>query len=100
MNPLTEEEIFSAALHKHAAERGSFLDRVCQGDTLLRAAVEALLAAHDVPDSFLEGPLGEATIEQPTERIGTQIGPYKLLQHIGEGGFGIVYMAEQLEPVR
>jgi serine/threonine protein kinase len=100
MSLLTEEEIFNAALHKPAAERAAFLDRACQGDTLLRAAVEALVAAHDVPDSFLEAPLGDATIEQPTERLGTQIGPYKLLQQIGEGGFGVVYMAEQLEPVR
>jgi serine/threonine protein kinase len=100
MSLLTEEEIFNAALQKPAAERAAFLDRACQGDTLLRAAVEALVAAHEVPDSFLEAPLGEATIEQPTERLGTQIGPYKLLQQIGEGGFGVVYMAEQLEPVR
>ena len=101
MSLLSEEEIFNAALQKPPAERAAFLDDACQGDTLLRAAIEALLAAYDVPDSFLEAPLGQATIEQsPSERIGTQIGPYKLLQQIGEGGFGVVYMAEQLEPVR
>ena len=106
MNVLTEEEIFAAALQKLRAQRPEFLDRVCQGDTLLRASVEALLAAHDVPDSFLdvpigESPLGEGTLDQPLiERPGTKIGPYKLLEQIGEGGFGIVYMAEQTQPLR
>jgi len=101
MNLLTEEEIFAAALQKAPEERAAFLDRACQGDLQLRAAVEALLKAHDHPDSFLEHPLGEATIDQPlTENPGSVIGLYKLLQQIGEGGFGIVYMAEQVEPVR
>ncbi len=101
MSLLTEEEIFAAALQKAPEERSTFLDRACQGDPQLRAAVEGLLAAHDHPDSFLERPLVEATIDNPLpERLGTQIGPYKLLQQIGEGGFGIVFMAEQLQPVR
>lgn len=101
MNLLTEEEIFAAALQKAPEERAAFLDRACQGDLQLRAAVEALLNAHDHPDSFLEHPLGEPTIDQPlTEKPGSAIGPYKLLQQIGEGGFGIVFMAEQVEPVR
>jgi serine/threonine protein kinase/tetratricopeptide (TPR) repeat protein len=101
MSLLTEEEIFAAALQKAPAERAAFLDRACQEDLQLRAAVEALLKAHDHPDSFLEHPLGEVTIDQPlTEKPGSVIGPYKLLQQIGEGGFGVVYMAEQVEPVR
>jgi serine/threonine protein kinase/uncharacterized protein HemY len=101
MNAFTEEEIFAAALQKSPAERGAFLDRACQGDTLLRSSVEALLAAFDRPDSFLDAPLGEATVDRPTlEAPGAMIGPYKLLQQIGEGGFGIVFMAEQAEPVR
>jgi serine/threonine protein kinase/tetratricopeptide (TPR) repeat protein len=100
MTLFTEEEVFAAALQKPRAERATFLDRACQGDSRLRAGVEALLAAHDAPDSFLAAPLAEATIERPLEHPGAQIGPYKLLQQIGEGGFGVVFMAEQTEPVR
>ena len=101
MSQLTEEEIFAAALQKSPADRGAFLDRVCQGDALLRSSVEALLAAFDRPDSFLDAPLGKATLDQAMpEGPDAMIGPYKLLQAIGEGGFGIVYMAEQTQPLR
>src|SRR5260370_13172665 len=67
-----------------------------------RQRVQRLLAAHH-EDSFLASPapgLG-ATIDEPSaERVGAIIGPYKLLEQIGEGGFGIVFMAEQQEPIR
>ena len=105
---MNEREIFAAALEKRsAAERAPFLDGVCGADAALRERIEALLAEQASLGSFLESPpagvvaSAAATIDQPlTERPGTQIGPYKLLQQIGEGGFGVVYMAEQLEPVR
>ncbi len=81
------------------------LDEACGGDRELRDRVSALLRAHIEPGSFLEQPAvavasASPTIDQPiTEKPGTVIGPYKLLQQIGEGGMGVVYMAEQTEPV-
>src|SRR5688572_20418019 len=103
MNLLTEEEIFAAAIQKPRAERAVFLDRACAGDSTLHGQALALLAAHDQPDSLLEAPAWSVTIDSVpglTEGPGAQIGPYKLLQQIGEGGFGVVYMAEQTQPVR
>ena len=99
MIQLTEEEIFAEALQKPRAERGAYLDWACEGDTLLRTSIEALLAAHDVPDSLFDAHAGVAFVPL-LESPGTTIGPYKLLRQIGEGGFGVVYLAEQAEPVR
>jgi serine/threonine protein kinase/tetratricopeptide (TPR) repeat protein len=99
---MTEREIFTAALHQpEGPAREVYLAAACAGDSALRQRVESLLVKHGQLGSFMEVPSAVATIDQPlTERIGTQIGPYKLLQQIGEGGFGVVYMAEQTEPVR
>ena len=81
----------------------AFLEQVCAGDAALRTDVEELLRARAEIGSFHEQPripLGQ-TVDQPTsEHPGTVIGPYKLLQQIGEGGMGTVYMAEQEQPVR
>ncbi|HZL86950.1 MAG TPA: serine/threonine-protein kinase, partial [Pirellulaceae bacterium] len=99
---MTEREIFAAALHRgDAADRAALLDEACAGDAALRKRVESLLSEHEQLGSFMEAPSVAATIDQPaTERPGTMIGPYKLLQQIGEGGMGVVYMAEQAEPVQ
>ena len=99
------EEILSAALEKKTpAERAAYLDGACGQDAELRALVEGLLKSHDAAGSFLEQPLFETrpTADQPkiTERPGTVIGPYKLLQQIGEGDMGTVFMAEQTHPVQ
>jgi hypothetical protein len=88
-----EEAIFAAALgNASPAERRAFLAEACAGDAKLRAGVEALLLAHDNPDSFLEPRGAERAVtaeEQPLrERPGTVIGPYKLMEQIGEGGMG------------
>ncbi len=110
MNPATpsEETIFAAALERPPAERAAFLDTACAGDSALRARVEALLRAHDAARSFMESPpaadLASAVTQQAPRvidaAVGSRIGRYKLLQKIGEGGCGVVFMAEQEEPVR
>jgi serine/threonine protein kinase len=115
----TAKEIFMAAVKLPAEQRDAFLDQACAGDPDLRRRVSELLRAHQEIGSFLEKP----AVEQPvtgayrpapddagpadpvaplpiTEGPGTRIGPYKLLQQIGEGGMGVVYMAEQEHPVR
>jgi serine/threonine protein kinase len=100
-----EEALFAAALEKPTrAERAAYLEGACGDDHALRARLEALLAAHDASGGVLDAPplpLTPTGAYRPlTEGPGTVIGPYKLLQQIGEGGMGVVYMAEQQEPVR
>jgi WD40 repeat protein/serine/threonine protein kinase len=86
------------------AERQAYIAAQCGDDEALRREVEEFLQHHDRLGSFLEapGPASSATIDLPanTERPGSRIGPYKLLQQIGEGGMGAVFMAEQIEPVQ
>jgi serine/threonine protein kinase len=114
-----EEAVCFAALNvPDAVLRARFLDRACAGDTRLRVAVEEMLQAHTEAESFFAK--GNAAVNAPEidaqaaaeirtsnggidftdEQIGSRVGRYKLLQKIGEGGCGVVYLAEQAEPVR
>src|SRR5213075_1395474 len=95
-----EKEIFEQALDiTPTEERLRFLTSACGTDAALFARVQALLRADESGESFLpEQP--KAAVVPITEKPGDRIGRYKLLQQIGEGGCGVVYMAEQTEPVR
>jgi eukaryotic-like serine/threonine-protein kinase len=100
------EAIFDAALQLPPGQRGEYLRQACAGDDALRQQVEDLLKAHEQAGGFMEAPAASANrptivLSIPlTEKPGDKIGRYKLLQQIGEGGCGVVYMAEQEEPVR
>ena len=97
------ESVFAAAVAKSSPpERAAYLDQACQANPALRKRVEALLRAHDNAGSLLAPPGGQITadFEPISEGAGTVIGPYKLMEQIGEGGFGLVFVAEQQQPVR
>jgi serine/threonine protein kinase/WD40 repeat protein len=96
--------IFCEALDRTSpVELARYLDEACGSDSALRTQVEELLSSHRAAGQFLGGLAagGDVTVvPSVSEAPGTQIGPYKLLEQIGEGAFGIVYMAEQSTPVR
>jgi eukaryotic-like serine/threonine-protein kinase len=103
--PNCDVVIFTEAAQLPADERAAYLAGACAGDADLRQKVEALLHTHDHVGDFLEASPQKSSIQARSEnstgeKAGDQIGRYKLLQQIGEGGWGVVFMAEQAEPVR
>ena len=101
------EALFQAAVKLTGGQRTAFLNAVCHDDPALRERLDALLVAHEQTDTLpaTAAPAAKATIklEFPAvedEALGTRISHYKLLQKVGEGGCGVVYMAEQEQPVR
>src|SRR5437899_12637063 len=102
-----EVALLNAALELPADQRAAYLDQACVGHAALRQQVEALLHASEQAAGFLEAPPAALDFKRaappnlpPIEKPGDKIGHYKLLQQIGEGGCGAVYMAEQEQPVR
>jgi tetratricopeptide (TPR) repeat protein/serine/threonine protein kinase len=99
-----EQAIFEVARQIDAREaRETYLQQICGGDAALGQRIRALLRAYEERPSFLETPAARlvVTMDEPIrEGLGTVIGPYKLLQEIGEGGMGTVFMAEQTHPVQ
>src|SRR5437667_8086465 len=113
--PNREVALFGAALELPAGQRAAYLTEACADDPALRLRLEGLLRVHEEAIPFLENAapgaqqspmaaeLSDAKVRacrSPAEKAGDRIGRYKLLQQIGEGGCGVVYMAEQEEPVR
>ena len=104
--PTHEQSLFRAALKLTApAARAAFLDRMCRGDAALRRRLDVLLRAYGQVGKVLDGTAGSDHAHDrfsgtAAELSGDHIGPYKLLEQIGEGGYGTVWMAEQESPVR
>src|ERR1051326_8484698 len=105
--PNAEETIFAGAMRLPPQERAAYLDQACHGDAALRQRLARLVNSYDEAGAFLDEPAAP-TVRQTgavfclplAEKPGDKIGRYKLLQKIGEGGCGVVYLAEQEEPVQ
>jgi eukaryotic-like serine/threonine-protein kinase len=101
--PIIPDTIFDQAIAiADPQARAAFLDHACRHDSDFRRHAERMVQDHFQAGDFLDRPAIaiDVTHPQPSEHVVAQIGPYKLLEQIGEGGMGLVYMAEQQQPVR
>src|SRR5258706_16000494 len=99
------EKLFQSAIERPTDEREAFLDQACAGDNQLRSEVESLIASHDQAGAFIESPpvdlptidMSSTTLvnSQSDLNISRRIGPYKVISHIGRGGMGEVYFAQE-----
>ncbi len=100
----SEETIFAAAIDLAEERRAAYLSEACAGDDELLRRVEALLNSHNNAETFLETPPAQLeafeSVLPVNDLAGRKVGRYKLLEKIGEGGCGVVYMASQNEPIR
>src|SRR6476620_9988904 len=93
------KQIFQSALERNPAERSAFLSQACAGDEALRSEVESLIASHDQAGDSIEAMAAEAatemlSVDRTSSIVGKQIGRYKVLSHIGRGGMGEVFLAQ------
>ncbi len=95
------DALFDQAMELPQAERAAFIREACRDDAPMQQQLEELVASEDGRSDFMDDPtLGtEEGTEKADPLVGTSIGSYKLLQHLGEGGYGVVYLAEQRAPV-
>lgn len=99
----SDTEIFDQVISLPPSQRESFVEKACGSDLDQKERILELIQAHQNPDSFLDEAVVEETqqfFSSAGDQVGQQIGPYKLLQELGEGGMGVVYLAERLAPVR
>lgn len=97
---MPDDEIFAVVMELPVSERAAHLERVCSTDPAQKARIEALLRGFEASDRFLETPVIERPRIAAEKRPGDMIGRYRLIRRIGSGGCGVVYLAEQKEPVR